>query len=294
MFFNTRAQINVQQIVDAAIAALVDSAPETLDTLNKLAQALNDDENFAVTVAVELSGKADADDVYTKIESDNLLDNKADLDKPNSFVVGGHIITSAGAGEVPLVLKGTAGQTANLVEIKNSSNVNRLTVSDTGYTALANLQSDGGIRIGTSVTYSTNQRWLSITNNNTIPSSVTSGTILYAENGELEVRTPLANIGLTAKKVSVQSDSYSFVGADQGALVGLTGSNNRTFTLPNDSTVNFPVGTEIQVATFGTGHLTIAANSPATVVGKSLTLNQQYSTGRVIKTAANSWFFCSV
>lgn len=43
---------------DNKIAALVDSAPETLNTLNELAAALGDDPNFATTVANSLGGKA--------------------------------------------------------------------------------------------------------------------------------------------------------------------------------------------------------------------------------------------
>ena len=46
--------------IDAAIANLVDSAPATLNTLNELAAALNDDANFATTVTTALSGKANA------------------------------------------------------------------------------------------------------------------------------------------------------------------------------------------------------------------------------------------
>ena len=45
--------------VDAKIAALVDSAPETLDTLNELAAALGDDPNFATTIANQIGTKAD-------------------------------------------------------------------------------------------------------------------------------------------------------------------------------------------------------------------------------------------
>lgn len=44
--------------VDTAIANLVDSAPPLLDTLNELAAALGDDENFATTVTNELALKA--------------------------------------------------------------------------------------------------------------------------------------------------------------------------------------------------------------------------------------------
>ena len=43
--------------VDAAVAAVIDSAPAALDTLNELAAALNDDASFATTVTNALAGK---------------------------------------------------------------------------------------------------------------------------------------------------------------------------------------------------------------------------------------------
>lgn len=46
-----------QYVLDA-IAALVNSAPATLDTLKELADALGDDPNFATTVATNIAGKA--------------------------------------------------------------------------------------------------------------------------------------------------------------------------------------------------------------------------------------------
>lgn len=45
--------------VDKAVAGIVNSAPETLDTLNELATALGDDPNFATTVATQIGLKAD-------------------------------------------------------------------------------------------------------------------------------------------------------------------------------------------------------------------------------------------
>ena len=49
-----------QSDIDTSIANLVDSAPETLNTLNELAAALGNDENFATTVATQIGEK------YTK------------------------------------------------------------------------------------------------------------------------------------------------------------------------------------------------------------------------------------
>lgn len=47
--------------VAAAVAALVDSAPATLDTLNELAAALGDDPNFATTVSTALGNRVRVD-----------------------------------------------------------------------------------------------------------------------------------------------------------------------------------------------------------------------------------------
>ena len=45
--------------VDSAIAAVVDAAPGTLNTLNELAAAINDDESYAATMTTALGNKQD-------------------------------------------------------------------------------------------------------------------------------------------------------------------------------------------------------------------------------------------
>ena len=77
------------EYVDGRVANIVNSAPETLDTLQELAEALGNDPNFATTVANEigtkadkattenaLKGKANAADVYTKTESNERYELK--------------------------------------------------------------------------------------------------------------------------------------------------------------------------------------------------------------------------
>ena len=53
------AQLATTAFVKAALAALVDSSPAALDTLNELAAALGDDPNFAATMTTELAKKMD-------------------------------------------------------------------------------------------------------------------------------------------------------------------------------------------------------------------------------------------
>lgn len=64
--------INNQQIVNAefvhaAVAALVGSSPEALDTLTELAQALGNDPNFATTMLNALAGKQPLDGTLTNL-----------------------------------------------------------------------------------------------------------------------------------------------------------------------------------------------------------------------------------
>lgn len=51
------ANVALKSDITTAINGLVDSAPQTLNTLNELAQALNDDASFATTVTNSLAGK---------------------------------------------------------------------------------------------------------------------------------------------------------------------------------------------------------------------------------------------
>ena len=87
--------------VDDTVAAVVNSAPEVLNTLDELAAALGDDENFATTVTNELAKKVNNDDfadheaafaahkeslmAHTKAQVGlSNVDNTSDLDKPIS------------------------------------------------------------------------------------------------------------------------------------------------------------------------------------------------------------------
>lgn len=51
--------IDIEKHVSEEIAKVVDSAPDTLNTLNELAAALGDDPNFATTIATQIGNKVD-------------------------------------------------------------------------------------------------------------------------------------------------------------------------------------------------------------------------------------------
>lgn len=77
-------QIATTSFVQNAVAKVVDSAPETLNTLNELSKALGDDPNFATTIANQIGTKLDKTDVVTTATPNKVLrlnaDGKLDAD----------------------------------------------------------------------------------------------------------------------------------------------------------------------------------------------------------------------
>ena len=66
--------------VDTKVAGIVDTAPETLNTLNELAAALGDDPNFATTVSTEIGKKVDkTTTVNGHVLSSNVTVTKSDV-----------------------------------------------------------------------------------------------------------------------------------------------------------------------------------------------------------------------
>lgn len=85
---DSSTQIANTAFVQAAIAALVGSSPEALDTLNELAAALGNDSNFATTVTNSLAGKMDKSANGSDIENVSVFLQNLDLGEAAKRNVG--------------------------------------------------------------------------------------------------------------------------------------------------------------------------------------------------------------
>ena len=91
--------------------------------------------------------------------------------------------------------------------------------------------------------------------------------------------------------INVQTASYSLALTDSGKLIEMDSSNPNIVTIPLDSSINFDIGTSIDVYQYGTGQTTIAGDIGVTIrsSGNKLNLTSQYSAATLVKRAANDW-----
>ena len=128
--YQTASQVN------SAISALVDSAPETLDTLNELAAALGDDPNFATTITNQIAGKANISHTHKISDVTDLqttLDEKASISHTH-----------------------TASQVTDLATVATSGSYNDLsdkpTIPSPYVLPTASATTLGGIKVGAGLT----------------------------------------------------------------------------------------------------------------------------------------------
>jgi hypothetical protein len=171
-------QIATTAFVKAETAALVDSAPATLDTLNELAAALGDDANFATTIT-------------------NTLANKLDISSASSTY-----LTQASA-------------------------------------------------------------------------STTYATKTYSDS----------------VNINSQSASYTLVLADAGKTIEMNVASANDLTIPLNSSVDFPVGTSVDIIQYGSGSTTLVGDVGVTIRSNLgyRTIGSQYSGATIYKRDTNEW-----
>ena len=81
--------------------------------------------------------------------------------------------------------------------------------------------------------------------------------------------------------------TYTFALTDGGATVTASNASASTYTLPQTSSVAFPIGSRIKLVNLGAGAVTLVKEGSETLLGNVL-LNQ-YATSMIEKTSATQW-----
>lgn len=87
-----------------------------------------------------------------------------------------------------------------------------------------------------------------------------------------------------------QAASYTLVLADAGKLVEISNASANNLTVPLNSSVAYPVGTQINILQTGAGQTTVVATGGVTINGTpGLKLRAQWSSATLIKRATDTW-----
>jgi len=146
------------------------------------------------------------------------------------------------------------------------------------------------IALGGSGTITANASTLTGTSLN---SSVTGSSLTSV--GTLTSLTVSGNVAVTGAVIdhvvtNQQTASYTLALTDDGDLVEMNVGTANNLTVPADNTVNFPVGTSIDILQVGAGQTTLVAASGVTINRSTgLKLRTQWSAATLIKRAANTW-----
>jgi hypothetical protein len=109
-----------------------------------------------------------------------------------------------------------------------------------------------------------------------------------------ELRIQIASDGAVAiyDIFNRQTASYTLVLGDAGKIVEMNVATANNLTVPLNSSVAFPTGTEIVISQYGAGQTTIVATSGVTLRSKSgqLKIGSQYTAVSLVKVGTNEWY----
>lgn len=92
--------------------------------------------------------------------------------------------------------------------------------------------------------------------------------------------------------VNTQTSNYTLVIGDAGDVVEMNSGSANTVTVPPNSSVAFPVGTQIVVTQYGSGTTSIAAGGGVTLRSKdsNLSIDGRYASAALIKRSTDEWY----
>ena len=123
-------------------------------------------------------------------------------------------------------------------------------------------------------------------------SAVTSSLDYKVSTLDTDVTTLEGRVdNLVEVQTAEQTASYTLVLADGGTVVEMNVASANDLTVPPNSSVAFPVGTQITVLQTGAGQTTLVAGSGVTInsADGNLKITGQWSAATLLKRATDTW-----
>jgi hypothetical protein len=127
-----------------------------------------------------------------------------------------------------------------------------------------------------------------------IASPTFTGTVTVAASGVAFTDGTQTKEGVASRTPIVQKTAAYTLSAltHRDSLIEVSSATGVTVSIPTDATLNYPIGTSIDILQTGAGQVTIAAVTPGTTTVNAtpgLKLRTQWSSATLFKRAANTW-----
>ena len=328
----------------AELAAIIDSAPAALNTLNELAAAINDDANFYTNILTSIdnavTGHNNASLNVHGIANTANLATTSDISTHNSDTTDVHgiadtaalatksyadtaeadAITAAGTAADTKIATAVAALTKSSVGLANVDNTadSSKPVSTAQATAIATAKSEAiadataqvnaviasapaalntldelAAALGDDANFATSVT-TSLALKAPLASPTFTGTVTLPAAGIVFSDGTQALEGVPSRTPIIQKTaSYTLSSlTERDDLIEMGSASAITLSIPTDATLNYPVGTSIDILQTGAGQVTIAAVTPGTTTVNAtpgLKLRTTWSSCTLFKRAANTW-----
>ena len=204
----------------------------------------------------------------TLVRTATLLDSSGNTSFPNNLSAANFSGSSSGTNTGDQSLAGLGGQPQ---------------LNGTGFVKAS----------GTSISYD-NSTYLTTSSaaSTYLTISTASSTYLPLSGGTISGTLTVNNLLTNYNVYNSQTSSYTLVLSDASKIIDMNVGSANTVTVPNNSSVAFPIGTEITVMQYGAGNTTIVAASGVTFRSKdfSTRIGDQYTGATLIKRDTNEWY----
>jgi len=171
----------------------------------------------------------------------------------------------------------------SLLSASSASAVSLLTVGANGTVLTANSATATGLEWATPSVTATNT--VTLTNKTLSSPTITFGAISSSIITGATITSPNIRFGTNA-----QTASYSIVLSDVSKIVEISVGSANTVTVPDNSSQNFAIGTQIFIVQTNTGQTTITPAAGVTInATPGLKLRTQWSSAVLIKRATDTW-----
>jgi hypothetical protein len=254
-----------ESYVTTAVSNLVDAAPGTLNTLNELAAAINDDASFASTVTTALGNKLDS----STAASTYLSISEPSVD---------YYITNSGSGSYTV-----NGISNGLISFQKGKKY-RIHINASGHPfwiqtvsgaySAGNVYSDGVTNGGAQVGHIIVE----------LPQSAPDN-LYYVCQFHSSMQGSISVQSEDLLTINSKAGNYTILPIDLGRLIEVSGAGIITIT---DSS-SFPIGFSVDVLQTGSSQVSIAGNGFTPDSTPGLKLRTRWSSATLIKRGLNSW-----